>query len=101
MIKTEWFETVTNEDLQVTEGYNSMILYCWKCRCFSRMKACGMRTIFPSTRIYHPTDGNVVIMEDDSIRGRLRTTSECTCKNERMKTVNALEDAIAHYSYGP
>ncbi len=103
MKKTEYFELVENIDLTNQETYNSMIMYDPARRVFARQKACGCRTIFPSNTIFHPTDGNCVILKDDSAYGRAQEVlhlikPELKSDFRRIKTVKALNEAINHYN---
>ena len=92
---TEYLELVDDDDLNVTDTYNSMIMYCEHCKYFFRQKACGCRTIFPMEYVFHPTDGNVVLFEQTNM-DRRHDAYECEHHPIRVTSVAFLNSCINH-----
>jgi hypothetical protein len=92
VIRTEFFDLVTDADLNTTKSYDASILYCNKCKHFFFTKACGGRNIFESSSIYHPTDGNCVIAEVGYEGNELYADYDCQHEFETITTVKRLKE---------
>lgn len=91
----EYYELIDDDDLQVTEGYHSMILVCDDCGALFSMKACGMRSLFEWFG-YHPTDGNCMVVTEDFRRKNERLVNDCKCDTrlKRIRSKAVLDQAI-------
>ena len=105
MVTTEYFELVSTEDLRVEESYNGMIMYSEKTGSFASQKACGCRSIFPTTTLFHPTDGNCIVAEIDRTErlcliaaNNRKNFSLATDDFKRVTSVTALKRCIKHYN---
>ena len=100
ILKTEWFDHVTTDDLNAKETYHTMIMYCKECKAFFRQKACGRRTILHSECLLHPTDVNVIIASyaEKGHKIGLRAM-QCDCTPKRITTLKDLNEAIEHFNF--
>ncbi len=100
IIKTEWFDHITTDDLNDQESFNSMIMYCKHCKAFFNQKACGGRSIFQTNTIFHPTDGNTIIMGHSDPGFAIRFKAhECEHYPVRITTLKDLNAAIEHFNF--
>jgi hypothetical protein len=97
---TEWINYISDEDLQTTASYHTMIMSCPNCGAMFQQKACGNRTIFPWFG-YHPTDGNVKVITE-ALSSQIEITArDCLCKTypRRVQTVNELREVITKQAH--
>ena len=91
----KYYDLIDDADLNVTQGYNEMILECPDCGALFGMKACGNRTLFEWFG-YHPTDGNCMVVSEKFIKYNSRLVSQCARDNDtrRIRTKKNLDKAI-------
>ena len=73
----EWFKYLDDKDLHRDEGYHNMVLTCPKCGALFQEKACGGRTVF-TWMGYHPTDGNCMIITDETLNKISSRANRCS-----------------------
>lgn len=79
------FELIEDSDLNLEGGHKRMILYCPDCLALFSSKAIAGRSIFPFFG-YHPDDGNLNVLTDETRRIIERRADLCHC-NARLKRV--------------
>jgi hypothetical protein len=100
MIKTTYFDLLREADLIIEDSCHSMIMYSYEAKTFYRQKACGCRTRFPSSTIFHPTNGNCVILGQDepSTFDHQMIAVNKAYTAMRITTLDQLESAITDFN---